>query len=159
MLSKVGGNMASNRPKVYTEALGREVCERLARVGSLRRVCRDEDMPYDYTVRRWVVENEDFAVAYARAKEAGIDALVDETLDIGDEPPPSTAQGATDSGYVAWNKVRIETRRWLAERMMPKKYGVRTASELSGPNGGPLQTQVLVSTGVPPAMPSADEIA
>jgi hypothetical protein len=37
------------------------------------------------------------------------------------------------------SKIRIETRRWLAERMAPKKYGLRTATEISGPNGGPLQ--------------------
>lgn len=108
-------------------------------------------MPTEARVRNWYVTMPDFATEYARAKEAGIDALVDETLDIGDAHPPSTDNGATDSGYVAWSKVRIETRRWLAERMMPKKYGVRTATELSGPNGGPVQQSIVIATGVPTA--------
>lgn len=136
------------RPTVLTPEIAAAVCERLSEVGSLRRVCADPSMPLERTVRRWYTENEEFASAYARAKEAGIDALVDETLDLADEPAPSTAQGATDSGHVAWNKVRIETRRWLAERMAPKKYGVRSATEISGPDGGPIKQQVVV-TGVP----------
>jgi hypothetical protein len=149
----------AKRPLKYTDELGREICERLAQVGSLRRVCRDEDMPHDWTVRKWLVDNEDFAAAYTRAKEAGIDALIDETLDLADEPAPSTAQGSTDSGHVAWNKVRIETRRWLAERMMPKRYGVRSATEITGADGGPVKTQVIVATGVPTSeLPDIDQL-
>jgi hypothetical protein len=96
-------------------------------------------MPTDTRVREWVAADPQFADAYARAKAAGIDALVDESLDIVDEPPPMTAGGATDSGHVAWAKSRVEYRRWLAERMAPKKYGLRTATEISGPDGGPVQ--------------------
>ena len=92
-------------------------------------------MPLERTVRRWYVENEEFASAYARAKEAGIDALVDESMDIIDEPPPSTESGATDTGHVAWAKARTEYRRWLAERMSPKKYGARTGLDVTNSDG------------------------
>lgn len=99
-------------------------------------------MPLERTVRRWYTEHPEFASAYARAKEAGIDALVDETLDIADDGSNDwlqTEKGPQlDGEHVQRSKIRIETRRWLAERMAPKKYGLRTATEISGPNGGPL---------------------
>jgi hypothetical protein len=109
----------------YTPELAERICERLAEVGSLRKVCEAEDMPADRTVRRWLQEHPEFESAYARAKEYGIDALVEEGMSIVDQPPPSTQNGGTDTGHVAWAKARAEYRRWLAERMAPKKYGLK----------------------------------
>lgn len=138
-----------SRPTVLTPEIAAAVCEKLAEVGSLRRVCREPDMPLERTVRRWYTENDEFASAYARAKEAGIDALVDESLDIVDEPPPVNNLGSTDSGHVAWAKTRSEYRRWLAERMMPKKYGASQKLEHTGAGGGPVKASILITTGVP----------
>ena len=92
-------------------------------------------MPLERTVRRWYTENEDFASEYARAKEAGIDTLVEEGMDIVDEKPPSTGTGATDTGHVAWARERAGYRRWLAERMAPKKYGNKTGVDLTSSDG------------------------
>lgn len=134
---------------IYTPELAQRVLEALARTGSLRAVCREIGIGRD-TVIGWVVEDKDgFAGAYARAKDIGLDDLVDETLEISDAPPPLTAQGATDSGAVAHSKLRIETRRWLAERMAPRRYGLKQDLALTGPGGGPVQTQVVIATGVP----------
>ena len=124
-----------SRPTVLTPELAAILCERLAVHGSLRRVCRDLDMPTDNRVREWVLDNEDFAKAYARSKSLGIDALVEEGMDLIDEPPPSNQFGGVDTGHVAWAKSRSEYRRWLAERMAPKKYGVRTGVDLTSSDG------------------------
>lgn len=134
------------RPTVLTQEIADELCRRLSECGSLRRVCVSSDMPLERTVRMWVVKHEEFASAYARAKEAGIDALVDETLDIADDGSndwmennnPNTPGYVLNGEHSSRSKIRIETRRWLAERMLPKKYGVRTATEISGPDGGPI---------------------
>jgi hypothetical protein len=34
-----------------------------------------------------------------------------------------------DSSYVAWMKLRVDTRKWTAARMAPKKYGDHKAPE------------------------------
>jgi hypothetical protein len=134
---------------IYTPELAQRVLEALARTGSLRAVCKEVGINRD-TVIGWVVDDKDgFATAYARAKDIGLDDLVDETLEISDAPPPLTALGATDSGAVAHSKLRIETRRWLAERMAPRRYGLKQDLALTGANGGPIETQVLIATGVP----------
>lgn len=143
------------RPKQFTQEMADEVCRRLAECGSLRRVCMDTSMPTERTVRQWYTENAEFAAEYTRAKEAGIDALVDETLDIADDgendwmasTKPGNPGYELNGEHVQRSKIRIETRRWLAERMAPKKYGLRTATEISGPGGGPVGVSVL--SGVP----------
>jgi len=117
----------------YTPEMADRICERLAELGSLRRVCREPGMPHDNTVRKWLVEREDFAQAYARAKEAGIDALVEEALDIADttelgEERTTKADGSVEvkaGDMLGHRKLRVEYRRWLAERMAPKKYGLK----------------------------------
>lgn len=109
----------------------------------MRRTCLDSDMPLERTVRRWYIENPEFASEYTRAKEAGIEALVDETLDISDDGTNDwmEAHGQDDVGYklngehVQRSKIRIETRRWLAERMMPKKFGVRAGVDVTSSDG------------------------
>ena len=153
---------------IYTEDIARRVCEALAEKGSLRRVCaEDKTLPGEKVIRQWVavgnytLDGEPFSAAYARAKEAGIDALVDETLDIADDgsndfTTDKDGNERLDSEHVQRSKIRIETRRWLAERMLPKKYGVLQKQEISGPDGGPVKTRVVIATGVPA---EDDEIA
>lgn len=117
----------------YTEEMGKRICDRLAQVGSLRRVCREEGMPADNTVRAWVAAHPEFAEAYARAKEIGIDALVEEGLEIVDTPELGVetttkadgTQEKKEGDMLGHRKLRAEYRRWLAERMAPKKYGNR----------------------------------
>jgi hypothetical protein len=137
------------RPTSYTPEMARRICEELASSGSLRAVCRNEWAPNRSTITRWVVDNVNgFAAEYARAKELGIDDFVEETLEIADEDPARNLHGV-DSGAVAHAKVRIETRRWLAERMLPRKYGSKSGLELTGSDGGPVKSQITIVTGVP----------
>ena len=63
---------------------------------------------------RWVKKSAERAATYSRAREAGADALADETLQIADEAEPQTAHVA---------KLRIEARKWLAGKMNPAVYG------------------------------------
>jgi transposase-like protein len=125
----MGKRMGRPPGDTYTPEVGARICERLAQVGSLRRVCREPGMPSDGTVRAWVAAHEDFAAAYARAKEAGIDALIEEGLDISDDGSNDWQEAEKgpmlNAEHVSRSKLRTEYRRWLAERMMPKKYGVK----------------------------------
>jgi len=120
---------------IYTPELAERVLTSLRLTGSLLRTTREIGIARE-TVIGWVVKDIDgFALAYARAKDEGIDALVEDTLDISDAPPPLTGQGSVDSGAVAHTKVRIETRRWLAERMAPKRYGLKQGLDMTNSDG------------------------
>ena len=145
----------------YTPEIAQRILDGLEACGSLRKVLMsDPELPARRTVERWISEDvEGFAARYARSKNIGLDNFVEETLEIADEPPTLTAQGSIDSGAIAHAKVRIETRRWLAERMAPQRYGLKQGMELSGPNGQAIPPQILVVTGVPHADINPEDIA
>jgi hypothetical protein len=137
------------RKTKYTPELGAMVLEELSRHGSTLKAAKALGVERA-TVIRWVELNQDdFAAEYARAKAAGIDNLVEDTIDIADLDPPIDNNGRVDTGAVQHQKLRIETRRWYAERLMPKKYGVLQKLEHTGADGGPMQSQIVVQTGVP----------
>lgn len=142
------------RPSEYTPDVAAKICAALALCGSLRAVCREEWAPDRSTVMRWVTDDIDgFAARYARAKSLGIDEFVEETLEIADDGSNdwmATNKGPQfDSEHVQRSKIRIETRRWLAERMEPKKYGPAQKLEHTGPDGGPIKQSITITTGVP----------
>lgn len=112
----------------------REVIERVRKTGALQPAVDELRMSRN-TFLGWLEQDQDLADDYARAKRQGIDALVEDTLRIADEPPPLSQFGTVDSGAVADKKVRIETRRWFAERLEPRKYGVKSAVDLTNSDG------------------------
>lgn len=136
------------RKAKYTVELAEAALEELRKHGSTTKAAKAIGVDRS-TIVSWCELFPEFEPLYARAKAEGIDALVEDTIDIGDEPPPLTAQGSIDTGAVQHAKLRIETRRWYAERLAARKYGVLNKHEVAGANGGPVQTQVVIATGVP----------
>ena len=126
------------RPSTYTPEIAASICERLAAGESLRAICRDDGMPSTSMVMRWALQVDEFREQYAHAREVGFDAMADEIIEIADEQPGTLDNGATDSGEVANKRLRFDARRWYLSKLAPKKYGERTAMELTGANGGPV---------------------
>jgi F420-dependent methylenetetrahydromethanopterin dehydrogenase len=131
------------RPSLKTPAKLDELCARLAEGVSLREVCRAEDMPSLATVIRWLSEDEAFQVQYARAKELSAEAMTEDMLDISDNASndwmmrndPDNEGWVANHDHIARAKLRIETRKWLAGKMKPKKYGDKVHTEISDPDG------------------------
>lgn len=118
------------RPSKYTQELADEICERLARGESLLRICDDERMPTDRTVRNWTVEHESFSSEYIRARETGMDAIALEALDIADESTRDVIVNEDGSErvngeVVARSKLRVDTRLRLLACWDPKRYGTQ----------------------------------
>lgn len=87
-------------------------------------------LPAAGTFWRWVLEDEtdelDEKLVQARAR--GVEALLDETLDIADETEFDTIKGEDgaerpNSEWISRSKLRIETRIKLAQMLKPKTYG------------------------------------
>lgn len=117
------------RPTIYTDKLAARICERLAAGETLRAICRDDDMPAEATVRGWATDIEHpFSAQYARAREIGYQAWADSMVDIADD---STGDPARD-------RLRVDTRKWIMSKALPKIYGDKQTTELTGPEGGPL---------------------
>jgi hypothetical protein len=125
------------RPCEYTADTADAICARLAQGESLRSVCRDESMPSVQTVFTWMRRFPEFLEQYARAKEESADALTDEILEIADDGRNDWMQRFNADGEaIGWqvngehiqrSRVRIDSRKWLASKLKPKKYGDKLA--------------------------------
>jgi hypothetical protein len=106
------------RPSIKTPDLLKEFCRRIAGGRSVANVCKDEDMPEDRAIWRWLSEDETFSRDYARAIQARAMAHADMISDVtfgilsGKIPP--------DRGRVA-----LDAMKWTASRLLPKIYGDR----------------------------------
>lgn len=131
----------------YHPTLAAEICKRLALGETLRSICREQYMPDESTVRLWVVDDVGgFAPQYARARDIGLDAMSEEMLDIADTPEAGvrmeeSLKGGTKviTGDMTQHRnLRVETRKWYLSKMAPKRYGLKTTTELTGADGAPL---------------------
>lgn len=141
------------RPSEFTAEKADAICERLIEGESLRTICATDDMPAASTVCRWLATNEEFRKQYACAREAQADTLADESLDIADDGTNDwmERQGKDgETGRLEYNgdavqrsRLRIDTRKWLASKLAPKKYGEKIQAEIGSPGGGPLTIQLV----------------
>jgi hypothetical protein len=120
----------------YDQATADEICRRLAEGESLRSICRDPEMPAHSTVLDWALADTNFADQYARAREKGDEAEFEQLTELADASPERGPDGKVDGGWVAWQKNRIDTRKWSLARKRPKKYGDKL--ELAGDAKNPL---------------------
>ena len=137
------------RPAKYTEELADIICSRLSNGESLAQICREESFPCPTTVYSWLFSTPTFMDRYTKAREEQADTNADQILKIADEEPPSYTdeKGRTtlDMTYLAWQKQRIDARKWTAMKLRPKKYGERLAHE--GVEGGaPITTSDISTT-------------
>jgi hypothetical protein len=130
--------MGVGRPTIYSEELIDTICERLATGESLRSVCRDDEMPAMASVFKWLRENRSFSEQYAKAKEESADALVEDMLDIADNQAGQEVEidgklvSVKDGPSVAHARLRVDTRKWAASKLKPKKYGDKITQEHQG---------------------------
>ena len=97
------------------------------------------------TIYKWLGDNEQFAKDYARSKEEQADFLAEEMLEIADDD--SLDVGFTDDGKpfvkgenIQRARLRVDTRKWIAAKLKPKKYGDKISQEITGKDGGPVET-------------------
>jgi len=133
----------------YTTQMANLICIRLSEGESLKEIVKADGMPDRATVYRWLLEQPAFCDKYARAREEQADTLADEIIAIADESPEinevrdkhgDVIDIKIDSGYVAYQKQRIEARKWTAMKLKPKKYGDKL--ELAGDPNSPLKVEV-----------------
>ncbi|UOO77940.1 hypothetical protein LVJ85_05620 [Neisseria sp. Dent CA1/247] len=104
------------RPSKFDEKVVEKILSMLAEGASLESICLMEDMPSARTVYRWLDENEGFCQRYARAREMQADLYADQIIKIADDCQPEAAA-------VAKARLQIDSRKWKASKLAPKKYG------------------------------------
>lgn len=111
------------RPSDYTPEIATLICSQIAEGRSLRSIIRDNDsVPTMVTIFNWMANNETFLNQYTRAREQQADAFADEMQDIADNP----------TGDYQRDRLRVDTRKWIASKLKPKKYGDKIEVEHAG---------------------------
>ncbi len=134
------------RPTDFTAELALEICARLAEGATLRAVCQSDDMPAESTVRKWALaDREGFKAQYAGARELGYLSMADEIIEIADDSSgdtitdPETGAEKMDGEFVARSRIKIDTRKWLLSKALPKIYGDKVALTGGGPDDAPVK--------------------
>lgn len=111
----------AQRHKMLSVGLADEICERIANGESLRSICKDDYMPDASSVYRWLDVYEDFREQYAHARAKQADTYADQIVMIADT--------ADDHNKA---RLQIDARKWVAAKLLPKKYGERTTTTHEG---------------------------
>ena len=95
-------------------------------------------MPHHSTVLMWARDDAEFANQYARARDIGVDVEFDGLEELSDAKPERDDKGKVDPGWVQYQKLRIDTRKWTLARKAPKKYGDKLETTLKGDPTAPV---------------------
>lgn len=129
------------RPTLFTQQIADIICEETATSSkSLKTICALEGMPAVRTVLSWLSdgskedskqESKDFLHNYARAKEEQADFLAEEIIEISDDGSNDymtivkgdLKYNVEDKEVTSRSKLRVDSRKWVASKLKPKKYG------------------------------------
>ena len=136
------GKHPGGRPTDYDNEVAEVICSRLAIGESLRTICSEDGLPDKSTVFRWLAAHPEFRDQYASARATQADALFDEILDIADDGSNDWMQRKNADGEnIGWTEngealrrsaLRVDARKWIVSKLLPKKYGDKQQVELSG---------------------------
>lgn len=127
------------RPTLYSKEKSDLICKLIASGQPLTRICTLENMPCMSTVMNWLWQEspyrEDFLERYARAREQQAEILADQIISIADDDSEdiiyiegNDASGMTaipkaNREFIQRSNLRVEARKWVAAKLLPKKYG------------------------------------
>jgi hypothetical protein len=147
----------TGRPALYSKEKSDLICKLIASGQPLTKICSLENMPCMSTVMNWLwqdsLHREDFLERYTRAREQQAEILADQIISIADDDSEDAifVDGKDGTGLTAFPKanrefiqrshLRVEARKWVAAKLLPKKYGDKLA--LSGDKNAPFIVEVV----------------
>lgn len=87
------------------------------------------------TVFLWIGKYPEFSEQYRLAMASRADAMFEDMIEIADDGRNfmETEQGEKfNSEHVQRSRLRLDTRKWMLSKMLPKKYGDKQTDEVIG---------------------------
>ena len=110
----------------YSEDLAALICGRLADGESLKAICMTQGCPNKKVVYKWLATRPDFLALYTQAREDQADTLAEEILAISDDSSKDLDEnGKVDREVIDRARLRVDSRKWIAARLKPKRWGDR----------------------------------
>lgn len=110
-------------------------CDKYIDGQSLRHIAREMDISPS-SILNWLEADAGRQERYQRAREECAEAMASEVIQIAEEPIPSNAFGSLDGAAVQDKRLRIDARKWVAQKLKPRVYGEKL--DLTS-GGNPLQ--------------------
>jgi hypothetical protein len=131
-------------PSEYTPEIGAKICRELEKGRGPYSIGRDPGMPDHHTISNWLARYPEFYAAYAQARDVGWDVFAEKIVERSVDVPTELAQS---------RKLEIDAGKWPLSKLAARRYGdrIEVKNEITGPNGGPLQVDALVSMLLTPA--------
>jgi hypothetical protein len=128
------------RPSKYSLELAQKICKKIATcTDSLAKICAsDPDFPTRETIYAWRLDHKGFSDMYADSKRAQAELLVEEIIEISDNTYNDTIVRVNKDGsesescnheWVARSRLKVDTRKWIACKLLPKVYGEKIDSD------------------------------
>ncbi len=77
------------------------------------------------SAKRHLREDTHLRDQYRSACQDRADRLAEEILTLADEPMPAHLEGKERGAWVQQQRLRVDTRKWMAAKLYPKMYGER----------------------------------
>jgi hypothetical protein len=120
---------------MYSQEKGDKVCALLAEGLSLRKAATACEVSASH-VLDWTHDVPAFGEQYARARARGYELLADEILEISDDTSGDTIKtehgDKANAEFVARSRLRVDSRKWMLAKMLPKVYGDKIEHDHKG---------------------------
>ncbi len=129
--------MPGGRPTTISKKQTQLICDLLIEGRSFRTICDALELSHS-TVSRWIRENPKFRQQYGRARRWQARFAADEIIEIADDTSNDvTGELQMPNGVAVQRaKLRIDARKWVAAKLLPKKYGDVPAQNSTNVNVG-----------------------
>lgn len=122
------------RPDDYTPETAAMVCAYMMEGETLLTISKREGMPSKSAVLRWLPKYPEFRDHYARASEVRAGIFIEESIDIVDDGSndwmeinsPTNVGWRENGEAIQRSKLRVDFRKWMATKLLPKMYGDKT---------------------------------
>jgi len=134
------------RPSKYDEGIGEQVLQLMSEGRTLTEACDDLKIKRS-TVYSWAERIPSFSATLARAQSALAEHAFTQAASVPRELYARVQAGEQIEGaHVAAARLLTDSMRWYAERLNPGRFAPQSKQsiELTGANGGPIQTASVV---------------
>lgn len=120
------------RPTTYTDEQADFICDLIASHSlSVAKLIEKYNLPPKETIHLWLSKYPYFMSKYIIAKRMQAIVMTDEIMDISECQTYVDDKGVTraDSGMVQIAKMKVEHRKWQAERLAPKVFATKDVDD------------------------------
>lgn len=131
---------------MIAEQIQLDICDRIASGQPIRKVCKELGIGSE-TIYKTIASDDEFAKRYARAKEKQAEVIAEEILEISDDATndfevDEEGNSVVNQENIQRSRLRVDSRKWILSKLLPKKYGDRTALDLANQDGKTLKIEV-----------------